>query len=219
MEQERFALDWQLETTQKWIVDRITAQGGGTGTGTGSGKDVVTGNVVEFDSGVVIVNSKPWAFATHKASKDILEGYIAPATSVRPTVRIELVRATCLICEEGPLTTQPTIFWIATQQGGFDSYDRDWKLGRGWTVRAADTLNFVKKGNEVAFISAGTSIDVKVNTTVWGKIATYDEKLDKATGTRTTGGAVLTIRRRTAVICTFPESGGNSWIAVEGGRP
>jgi len=214
MELERVKLDWDLNTSEKWKVDRII---GGLVTG------IAEKDTVEFDSGVIIVNNEPWGLGMHNASTDIFRGFVIPKPIVRPSVRVQIERTTCLICELDPLpppNPQTTKFWIATQQGGVDSYEHNWKLEKGWFVRflAPTTLSGVIKNKEVKLTPVPTT-KVMINGGEWGTITSYEEKWDKITGTPKADGTTFTIRRRAAIICTFPPSGGSSWIAVEGGRP
>lgn len=206
---DRYILDWQLDTTKKWTVDRVIVPSGGT-------PIAKLDDVVEFESGLVIVNNKPWGLGTHKMGADVLSGLRIPDPFASPTVRLEIVRATCLICEVDPVTppNQTDKFWIASQNGGIDYYDRDWKLGKGWVVKFLDKVTGVVKNKEVKI----TGADVVINGTNWGTITAYDAKSDTVTGTPNAGGTTFTIRRRSAMYCSSPLSGGNSWIAIEGGR-
>ena len=145
MELERYTLDWQLDTSQKWLIDRTLPPPPAT-------SSVAIGQSVEFDSGIIVVNSKPWAIGTHKPSTDTVRGFRITTLASRPTIRVVLTRAICLICEVGPVADNK--FWIATQNGGNDFYDRDWKLGKGWIVHTVEGVSGIGPNNVLTFTAS-----------------------------------------------------------------
>lgn len=205
-----FDLEWELAATRKnWIVKRVF----GTGL-----SGVAENHPVVFSPGIpgtVTINAVPWGtLNTHDVNKDRILGKLGvPAT----TRDIEIHRAICLLCIVG---TGTTTAWVAVQRANTDIYTRDWRFDKDWIVVASNVSGIPASTTAITSMVSFAGTDIKVNgaTPAWGTKLAYNADEDTLTGkVNDAGSTPITIIRRAGVFCKLVGSGGNSWIAVEGG--